>query len=129
MSARLKVLIVEEEEVLAEDLYVFLRLSACDVRLAASGASAIGIAEDFTPDLLIVDEHPQGLSGLQTIRAIRSRSPQTECILLADRPTATARAAEVAECCDVVVKPLAFNALRAAVRRGASLPDGVACLQ
>lgn len=86
MGKRLKVLVVEREEMLAEDLYVCLRLHACDVRLVRSAERAIDIAGEFAPDLLIFDDPRAGAHGLRTLRAIRSRHPATECILIADAP-------------------------------------------
>lgn len=85
MGKRLKVLVVEGEDMLAEDLYVCLRLHACDVRLVASADRALAVAGDFAPDVLIFDDPDKGTKGLRTLRTIRVRHPATEGILIANR--------------------------------------------
>lgn len=85
MGKRLKVLVVEGEDMLAEDLYVCLRLRACDVRLVASADRAVDVAGVFAPDVLIFDDPDSGSKGLRTLRAIRASHPATECILIANR--------------------------------------------
>ena len=88
MGKRLKVLVVEGEDMLAEDLYVCLRLRACDVRLVASADRALDVAGDFAPDVLIFDDPDCGTKGLRTLRTIRDSHPATECILIANRSAA-----------------------------------------
>lgn len=88
MGKRLKVLLVEDEDMLAEDLYVCLRLRACDVRLVTSADHALDVAGDFAPDLVIFDDPDSGSKGLRTLRTIRASHPATEGILIANRPAA-----------------------------------------
>lgn len=88
MGKRLKVLVVEGEDALAEDLYVCLRLHACDVRLVASADRALDVADDFAPDVLIFDDPDCGTNGLHTLRTIRNSHPATEGILIANRSAA-----------------------------------------
>lgn len=85
MGKRLKVLVVEGEDTLAEDLYVCLRLRACDVRLVESADRAVDVAGEFAPDVLIFDDPDSGGKGMLTLRAIRASHPATECILIANR--------------------------------------------
>lgn len=88
MGMRLKVLLVEGDDMLAEDLYVCLRLRACDVRLVASADRALDVAGDFAPDVLIFDDPDCGTKGLRTLRTIRASHPGTECILITNRGAA-----------------------------------------
>jgi len=63
----LQILIVDDEEQLAENLKTVLGRGALDVRIAADADAAITVLESFVPDLVVLDcglpgsnfEHPR----------------------------------------------------------------------
>lgn len=119
MSERTKVLIVESDEVLADSLYVFLRLTAHDVRMAHSGAAAIGIAAEFAPNVLLLAAHLPDTSGLRTLDAIRVSQPVARCVLMtAQADDALCQEASLRGIRVVLLKPFAFADLKTSMARG-----------
>ncbi len=70
-----KVLIVEDEILIAEDLRLTLeRLGHQVVAIAASGNEAIRKADELHPDLVLMDVRLQGaMNGIETARKIKSK--------------------------------------------------------
>src|ERR1051326_2834077 len=74
----MKVLIVDDEEVLRDVLETVLRREGFDVVLAASGEEALSVLDgdtDADVDLVILDVMLPGISGIDTLRAIRIATP------------------------------------------------------
>lgn len=57
---------------------------ACDCIEAASGEEALGIAEARAADLVLVDLKLAGLNAFETTRRIKTLSPATQVVLLAE---------------------------------------------
>lgn len=70
-----KLVIVEDEAILALDLERFLRSAGYDVRgVAADGESAVSLVEHEKPDLVLMDIHLQGpQDGVATAQALMER--------------------------------------------------------
>src|SRR5207244_1797781 len=79
----MKVLIVDDEEVLRDVLETVLRREGFDVILAASGEEALSVLDvDADVDLVILDVMLPGISGIDTLRAIRISNPQLPVIVI-----------------------------------------------
>jgi two-component system response regulator NreC len=52
------------------------------VGVAADGLEAVRMAERLNPDVLVLDLMMPGLSGLEVLRILRERSPQTRVVIL-----------------------------------------------
>lgn len=87
-SKRLRILIADDDQILAETLAALLRLQAYDVRTAFSGKSAIQIASEFAPDTLIMDVMMPGLNGLEAASHIRMLLPGCKIFLITGRSVA-----------------------------------------
>lgn len=70
-----KLVIVEDEAILALDLERFLRSAGYDVRgVAADGESAVSLVEHEKPDLVLMDIHLQGpQDGVATAQELKDR--------------------------------------------------------
>jgi DNA-binding response OmpR family regulator len=66
-----KILIVDDEELLAENLMTHLQRAGWEVRIAHDGTSALDEATDFFPELILVDYNLPDMTGFQLIDAIR----------------------------------------------------------
>ena len=77
MSSR--VLIVEDEQIIAEDLAIQVRRLGYDVQgIAISGAEAIAMAEETRPELVLMDIQLEGLmAGTEAAKIIRERTGAT----------------------------------------------------
>jgi len=86
MSASRRVLIVEDEDILAENLQAYLQRASCDARVASDGASAIRTLDGFSPDVLVLDYRLPDMSGFQVLDAIRMRGATANAILMTGQP-------------------------------------------
>ncbi|HEY3054782.1 MAG TPA: sigma-54 dependent transcriptional regulator [Thermoanaerobaculia bacterium] len=78
----MRILIVDDEEVLRDVLDVVLRREGFDVVPAASGEEALNFLESDDVDLVILDIMLPGISGIDTLRAIRIANPQLPVIVI-----------------------------------------------
>jgi two-component system response regulator PilR (NtrC family) len=79
----MKVLIVDDEEVLRDVLETVLRREGFDVSLAASGEEALSVLDgDPDVDLVILDVMLPGISGIDTLRAVRIANPTLPVIVI-----------------------------------------------
>jgi len=78
----MRILIVDDEEVLRDVLEVVLRREQFDTLLAASGEEALSVLDTEEVDLVILDVMLPGISGIDTLRAIRIANPQLPVIVI-----------------------------------------------
>ena len=52
------------------------------VGVASDGLEAVGLTERLKPDVVVLDLMMPGLSGLETLRVLRDRSPRTRTVIL-----------------------------------------------
>ncbi|HEV3027995.1 MAG TPA: response regulator [Planctomycetota bacterium] len=71
-AVRKRVLIIEDDEDVAEILEVLVRGLHADVLVADDGMTGVELARTERPDLVLVDIHLPGISGLEVIRALRA---------------------------------------------------------
>lgn len=86
MQATKRVLIVEDEEILAGNLKAHLDRGSCDTRVANDGAGAIRLVEAFTPEVLVLDYRLPDMDGFEVFDAIRCRCECASCILMTGHP-------------------------------------------
>jgi DNA-binding NtrC family response regulator len=79
----MRVLIVDDEEVLRDVLEVVLQREGFETVMAASGEEALSVLDsDDAIDLVILDVMLPGISGIDTLRAIRISNPQLPVIVI-----------------------------------------------
>ena len=67
-----RVLVVEDDEEIAQVLQRSLRLEGYDTRIAADGEAALTAVSEFVPDLVILDLGLPKLDGLEVARRLRN---------------------------------------------------------
>jgi len=77
----LRVLLVDDDRVVAQSLVRLVRSFGHDVRVAFSGEEALEVAGEFQPQIVLMDVSLPGLSGYDIARTLRSR-PWAEGISL-----------------------------------------------
>jgi signal transduction histidine kinase/DNA-binding response OmpR family regulator len=88
------------------------------VRSVGDGMSALTLAKETQPDLVIADNQMPGLTGIELIRRLRQEMPQTPVILItADGSESLAVDALRAGAVDYLTKPFEAEHLLAAVGR------------
>src|SRR5215212_1623881 len=79
----MRILIVDDEEVLRDVLDAVLRREGFDILMAASGEEALSkLDDDDNIDLVILDIMLPGISGIDTLRAIRISNPSLPVIVI-----------------------------------------------
>ena len=81
-----KVLIVEDEEILAENLQTHFIRSGWDARIAVTGKSALTTADEFLPEMILLDYNLPDMKGFQALEAIRAANHCCSCVLMTGHP-------------------------------------------
>jgi DNA-binding NtrC family response regulator len=78
----MRILIVDDEEVLRDVLEVVLRREGFEIVSAESGEEALHLLDSEEVDLVILDVMLPGISGIDTLRAIRISNPLLPVIVI-----------------------------------------------
>jgi two-component system response regulator MprA len=111
-----RILVIEDEERIAEFIERGLLFEGYRVDVAHDGATGLSIARDTPPDLAIVDWMLPGMDGLQVCERLRSATKIPIIILTAKGEVADRVAGLDAGADDYIVKPFAFEELLARIR-------------
>ena len=87
-TAKLKVLIADDEHVISDTLAAILNQGGFEARAVYSCAKAVEIAPSFRPDLLVFDVLMAEMSGIEAAIRIKALLPEVHVFLLSGQ-TAT----------------------------------------
>jgi CheY-like chemotaxis protein len=76
-----KVLVADDEQVIANTLAIILNQAGFDARAVFSGEAAIEALDSFQPDMLISDVIMTGMNGIETAIAARRKRPNCKVLL------------------------------------------------
>jgi two-component system response regulator MprA len=111
-----RVLVVEDDEDIADVLRRSLRQEGHEVRTAGDGEEALGMAAEFVPDLVILDLGLPKLDGVEVCRKLRAAGDVPILILTARSDTGDRVEGLDAGADDYVAKPFALDELLARIR-------------
>ncbi|HEV3037730.1 MAG TPA: response regulator [Candidatus Angelobacter sp.] len=77
----MKVIVVDDEPVIADTLVDILNGEGCEAVAVSDGPSAIKWAEMIQPDVVITDVIMSGMNGIETAKAIMKILPDCRVIL------------------------------------------------
>ncbi len=113
-----RVLIVDDEEVLAATLQEFLRGEGFEVAVAADAPSALALVEAFEPEIVLCDVLLPGADGLELLDRLLRLRPETLVVMITAFATVeNAVAAFRRGAHDYLMKPVIFEELLAKVGR------------
>ncbi len=80
----IKLLIVDDEQIEREGMQTILERNFPDllIKQAKNGKMAVEMADDFTPDLILMDIKMPGLNGLEAVEQISAKHPNTKFIMV-----------------------------------------------
>ena len=81
MANKQKILIVDDDENIAELISLYMTKECFETKIVYDGESALREAESFSPDLILLDLMLPGIDGYQVCREVRQKS-QTPIIML-----------------------------------------------
>ncbi|WP_078326269.1 response regulator transcription factor [Mycobacteroides salmoniphilum] len=129
-GSAIRVLVVDDEESLAELLSMALRYQGWEIATAADGMSATTAAREFNPDVVVLDVMLPDMSGLDVLGRLRAMYPGMPVLLLTAKDAVEDRIAGLsAGGDDYVTKPFSLEEvvlrLRSLLRRS-GITAGVA---
>lgn len=74
MAAKQKILIVDDDNNIAELISLYLTKECFETMIAGDGETALTLADSFAPNLILLDLMLPGIDGYQVCREIRSKS-------------------------------------------------------
>ncbi len=82
-KAPARILVVDDLAASAETLMTLLQMEGFDVKIASEGMAALKIAEDFRPDVVLLDIGLPGMNGFEVAHRLRIQPESREALLIA----------------------------------------------
>jgi DNA-binding response OmpR family regulator len=112
-----RVLVVEDDQEIAQVLQRSLRMEGYDVRLTDDGAQALDETQAFLPDLIVLDLGLPGMDGIEVARQLRRDKDDTPILILTARDALDSRVEGLdVGADDYLVKPFERQELLARMR-------------
>ncbi|HST53458.1 MAG TPA: sigma-54 dependent transcriptional regulator [Pyrinomonadaceae bacterium] len=117
--SKVRVLIVDDEPVIAETLSELLAGWGYETAVASDGVAGLAAVEEFRPSVVISDVYMPNLDGFALLREVRELHPDTAVILLTGQGTVemALRAIQEEGAFHYFEKPLDFSKLQLVVER------------
>ena len=84
--ARRKILIVDDEEIIADTLALIFSSNGYDVRTAYSAEQALETLEQWLPDMAIIDVVLPGMNGIEFAIFLKDSYPNVHFLLFSGQP-------------------------------------------
>ncbi|SDJ46519.1 two-component system, OmpR family, response regulator [Frankineae bacterium MT45] len=113
----LRALVVEDEPNLADVLVRMLAFEGWQTAKAGDGGTALRVARDFKPDVVVLDVMLPDISGFDVLRRLREENPTVSVLFLTAKDSLEDRIAGItAGGDDYVTKPFSFQEVSARLR-------------
>ncbi len=116
MSLGQRILVVDDDPMVASTIQRVLRPEGYDVEVALGGLAALSRVQDHRPDLVVLDVMMPGVDGLEVCRQLRAQDDLPILLLTARAGTADRVRGLDTGADDYLVKPFAYPELLARVR-------------
>jgi CheY-like chemotaxis protein len=119
----LRVLCVDDNQDSADSMAMLLDMFGCEVEVSYGGDAALALAEEFRPDVCLLDLTMPGMNGFELARRLRHQAAGRRMLLVAMTALGSdsCRRQTAAAGFDMhLVKPIEITALTTALRQFAS---------
>jgi CheY-like chemotaxis protein len=126
----LRILCVDDNQDSADSMAMLLEMLGCEVEVSYGSAAALALADQFRPDVCLLDINMPGMDGLELARRLRQRALGRRMLMVAmtalgnsHRPQTSAAGFD-----HHLTKPVEISALTAALKRfagGGSRPHRI----
>jgi CheY-like chemotaxis protein len=82
-----RVLVADDEQVIANTLAIILNQAGFDARAVYSGEKVLEMLESFQPNMLITDVIMTGMTGIEAAIATRAKMPNCKILLFSGQAT------------------------------------------
>jgi two-component system, NtrC family, response regulator AtoC len=107
------VLVIEDEDVLARNILIYLQRHDYEVSLAHSAEEGLALLDEVRPDAVVLDFNLPGLDGLEALARIRAFDPGIRVLMVTGHGSVEmAVEAMKAGAFDFLTKPVALSKLR-----------------
>ncbi len=87
MNDKASILIVDDEEVVRRSHLRSLAGTGCHAEAASDGQEALTVMEQHPFDVVLLDLRMPGLDGLEVLRTLKERWPDSEVVVITGYPT------------------------------------------
>jgi CheY-like chemotaxis protein len=112
-----RILVVEDESLVAETLRMVLAVDGHKVEVAVDGEQALAMFEAGDHDLIVTDFKLPKMDGLELAQAIKERAPSRPIILITAHAEAVLRTGNVTNVDSLLGKPFSIAELHGALRK------------
>ena len=121
MTDGLRMLIVDDEEGMRNTLRRIMMTKGFEVRVATDGSEAISIAEEFQPQILLMDIRMPGMNGVEAFREIKTHCPDAVAVFMTAYSSSELSQEAIDEgAVEVLAKPLDIDTLCDLIQRPSS---------
>ncbi len=113
MSCRTRVLVVEDDRFLREELAAGLAASGFAVSAVADGAAGARLATEDDPDLILLDIEMPEVDGLRLAQVVRALAPGAGLVMMSGHAYLRTAARDLLGDIEILAKPFAFDDLLA----------------
>jgi CheY-like chemotaxis protein len=127
---KVNVLLVDDYPDALEIWTLYLEMSGCEVRTAGDGKTAVALAAEAHPDVIVLDLELPGMNGFEAARCLRASPATADIPLIAATGYSHAHQLDEAERAGfdvILVKPCDPAELLSEIRRlsgSGAMPDG-----
>ena len=116
MPEKLRIPIIDDEEVVCRSCERFLKEEGYDVRTAYNGRDGIILIEENNYDIVITDLKMPGMSGMEILEYVKDKYPDIQVIMITGYSTAANAEESVKKgAADYIQKPFAPSELLSVV--------------
>lgn len=112
----IKILIVDDSKIIRSVLVGYFKQFEVQILVAANGEHGVALYKEKNPDIVLMDMHMPGMSGIDAMREIIKHDKDAKvCMLSSDKEKSAIKMAVIAGAKGYVVKPFQYDKLRATV--------------